>query len=1032
MRFSICLIEPEGYKYSHFLYDFCKYLCFTIEATGHECCMVKNKYYSDRINIILGSHNLKDPASVEQIKRAGKSVIVQSEVLREGGIAGWPDQPTFHKIYVPLMQQASAVWDGIESNHRHLQKLGIQAQRIPRFGYLPTLEEIVHKKSKDIDFLYYGSLTPHRIKLINELKARGGNVVCIFDEAAIFRNDYIARTRVHLAPNQIPGINYVNSRILYLLNNHAVVVSERCRDQEWIEHCFPSSDAEGWANLCMETLRRPDLDQLADEYFEHYKKLSMVNLFQPLLDKFSIDQKASSKIETSISSEIQKPSESVVFGYDLLLPRFKEEKALSGLTSIIIPVQSIHLDECVSFLKKYTDEPHEIIFLGHGVAPKLKKHIMKFIKENRNYKFIEIDKASNFSQSLNEGINQSTGEYIVLLFDDVVVCKNWLSDMLECLHSGKKIGIVGAMSDDASSLQRVEDIDFNSPENRVSFRERNRHRKIHTRNLDGFCMLFRRDLPIRIGLFHEILGEDKHVLDDFCARAVLEGYNNVVAGDVFIHHYGSMSFIMNRTDYDSALKMNDFREKWSNIDQKNIFGKKLVAIGALDRAQEFKHRGQTDKAVQILLETLDSIHEEREIYYFLVEILIDIKKYDEALKILESIPDDSDTDISKLVLIGYCKEGLGLLTEAVGYAEQVLCLDTSNAAALNLKGILAYKQNHYQAAEELFRKAIKVDPGYGKPYCNLGLLNLATGQHQEALRLMEQGFILSPTSTDIAASYHNAVTMSKQFARAEIIFRETKVIYPHNKQIIFLLIDLLLRQVKYADAMVEIEQAMVLFGYEQGILAAALDIRNKIGPKEIDAASKKNNPLSLCMVVKNDEPNLARCFKNIKSIAQEIIIVDLCSNDRTKEIATAFGAKVYDAPKTENMDELRSFSFAKATGDWILVLDADESISPLDYPPLTNLIAQQGLRQTAYAFIIRNYLTPVHLPGWIANDGKYINEETGTGWVPSKKVRLFPKDNRIRFSNSACETLASSLNDLGICIESCEIPIHHYGKLDVV
>jgi tetratricopeptide (TPR) repeat protein len=545
-------------------------------------------------------------------------------------------------------------------------------------------------------------------------------------------------------------------------------------------------------------------------------------------------------------------------------------------------------------------------------------------------------------------------------------------------------------------------------------------------------MLFRRDLVERIGMLDESFGTGNFEDDDFCLRAALEGCRNLVAGDVFIHHYGSMSFIMNRTDYDSALKMNDFREKWSNIDQKNIFGKKLVAIGALDRAQEFKYRGQADKAVQTLLETLDSIHEEREIYYFLVEILIDIKKYDEALKILESMPDDSDTDISKLVLIGYCKEGLGLLTEAVGYAEQVLCLDTSNAAALNLKGILAYKQKHYQAAEELFRQAIKVDPGYGKPYCNLGLLNLATGQHQEALGLMEQGFILSPTSTDIAASYHNAVTMSKQFARAEIIFRETKVIYPHNKQIIFLLIDLLLRQVKYADAMVEIEQAMVLFGYEQGILAAALDIRNKIGPKEIDAASKKNNPLSLCMVVKNDEPNLARCFKNIKSIAQEIIIVDLCSNDRTKEIATAFGAKVYDAPKTENMDELRSFSFAKATGDWILVLDADESISPLDYPPLTNLIAQQGLRQTAYAFIIRNYLTPVHLPGWIANDGKYINEETGTGWVPSKKVRLFPKDNRIRFSNSACETLASSLNDLGICIESCEIPIHHYGKLDVV
>ncbi len=66
MPFSVCLIEPEGYKYSHFLYDYCKFLCFTIEGNGYECCIVKNKVYTDRINIILGVHNLIDPLIAKQ------------------------------------------------------------------------------------------------------------------------------------------------------------------------------------------------------------------------------------------------------------------------------------------------------------------------------------------------------------------------------------------------------------------------------------------------------------------------------------------------------------------------------------------------------------------------------------------------------------------------------------------------------------------------------------------------------------------------------------------------------------------------------------------------------------------------------------------------------------------------------------------------------------------------------------------------------------------------------------------------------
>ncbi|MBA4416595.1 MAG: hypothetical protein C0392_01600 [Syntrophus sp. (in: bacteria)] len=306
MRFSVCLIAPEGYRFSHFLYDSCKYFCYTIEAAGYECCMVRNKLYSDRINIIFGAHNLTDPTAIEQLKQAGKYVVMQSEVLSEKTINAWPVQESYSTVYLPILRQAEAVWESLESNKRQLKQFGIDAEMFPRVGYLSSMEEIVHKKKKDIDFLFYGSLTPHRKMMIDELKMRGGNVLCVFDDAAIFRNDLIARARINLAPNQARGTDHLSSRVLYLLNNRSIVVVERCYNQDWVEHCFLSADAEKWADLCMETIRRPDLDKLAEGFFEHYKKLDMVDLIRPLIDKLDIAGRASSNDD---SKEIQRPEE---------------------------------------------------------------------------------------------------------------------------------------------------------------------------------------------------------------------------------------------------------------------------------------------------------------------------------------------------------------------------------------------------------------------------------------------------------------------------------------------------------------------------------------------------------------------------------------------------------------------------------------------------------------------------------------------------------------------------------------------------
>jgi glycosyltransferase involved in cell wall biosynthesis len=306
------------------------------------------------------------------------------------------------------------------------------------------------------------------------------------------------------------------------------------------------------------------------------------------------------------------------------------------------------------------------------------------------------------------------------------------------------------------------------------------------------------------------------------------------------------------------------------------------------------------------------------------------------------------------------------------------------------------------------------------------VLRWSEGKREEALDLLERGCILSPTVSDISTLYHSAVSSLNEFERAEKVFQEAQAIYPLNRRITFLLIDTLLKQGKYDIAMREIEKAMVTFEIEEGMLSAALTVRDKLGPLKIKDRSRPS--LSLCMIVKNEEAYIAQCLLSVAPVVDEIIIVDTGSTDRTKDIAKAFGAHVYDYQWTHNFAEARNFSIEKASGDWIFILDADEIISSIDYSELKELIKKK--KMVGYSFTTRNYTNNVNTEGWVPNDGKYEKEEKADGWFPSQKVRLFPRDPRIQFENHVHELVEPSLRRAGIEIRKCGIPIHHYGRLN--
>ncbi len=82
--------------------------------------------------------------------------------------------------------------------------------------------------------------------------------------------------------------------------------------------------------------------------------------------------------------------------------------------------------------------------------------------------------------------------------------------------------------------------------------------------------------------------------------------------------------------------------------------------------------------------------------------------------------------------------------------------------------------------------------------------------------------------------------------------------------------------------------------------------------------------ISLCMIVKNDEETLDACLNCASGIADEIIIADIGSTDRTKEIAKKHTDKIYDYKWKDDFSAARNFSFEQAAMDYILWLDADD------------------------------------------------------------------------------------------------------------
>jgi glycosyltransferase involved in cell wall biosynthesis len=171
--------------------------------------------------------------------------------------------------------------------------------------------------------------------------------------------------------------------------------------------------------------------------------------------------------------------------------------------------------------------------------------------------------------------------------------------------------------------------------------------------------------------------------------------------------------------------------------------------------------------------------------------------------------------------------------------------------------------------------------------------------------------------------------------------------------------------------------------------------------------------ISLCMIVKNEEDKIGDCLAPMRPMVDEIIVVDTGSTDGTREVAREMGATVFEFPWTNDFSAPRNESIRRATGHYILWLDADDRMDMEEITKLREMKAGLPLDRPKAYYLLVDSASPL--------DGE----------SSFYQLRLFPNKPGVRFEGRVHEQVNFSLQRLGIPLENATIRIRHTGYEDL-
>lgn len=231
------------------------------------------------------------------------------------------------------------------------------------------------------------------------------------------------------------------------------------------------------------------------------------------------------------------------------------------MISIIIPVWNLHelTMFCLETLRiNSTGSDYEVIIIDNGSNPPY--------EFSKNVKLIRNEENLGFPKAVNQGIEIAQGDWICLLNNDVLVTPYWIERLLA--HKDYT-DIIGPRTNFSCGLQsKAIRWVYNNWEELNEINEKiytqYKNTRIMVKWLIGFCMMINRRVIDKIGVMDEGFGLGNYEDVDFCIRAGEAGFKLVIAQDVFVHHFGSLTHQELKLDYIKLLNDNKekFESKW--------------------------------------------------------------------------------------------------------------------------------------------------------------------------------------------------------------------------------------------------------------------------------------------------------------------------------------------------------------------------------------------------------------------------------------------------------------------------------------
>ena len=540
------------------------------------------------------------------------------------------------------------------------------------------------------------------------------------------------------------------------------------------------------------------------EYSEYNSANAFVNQFSKLLSVQFEDLKKNEFLKQFIaefeSADSRKPQPEI----SMIIPTYNKVE---------------YVKKAVESLEKNVNKDYEIIIVDDAST----ENVFEPFKDNTNVTALRNEINSGFSKSVNLGIKAATGKYILLVNNDTICTKGSIERMIEITETDDKIGLVGVVSNNASGPQWDKKANYETLDQMHTYAK-----KIRTENKGNHFVfpriaflftLIKREVIDKIGGLDERFSPGYYEDDDFCLRAQLAGFKGVIAEDVFIHHYGSMTFIEKGANAQNSLSetnRNKFTDKWDgNPDEIWLKGKQL-------RIRNILYPINNSIFIEAFSRTL--LHSEES------EFNLALAEVERAIENFETSDRTGYEKLSKgdvLNFAGNIALQYGELEKAQDYLQKELELNPNSATACFGLAETFYSAELYEDSKTMYEWAIKNGMDNEGIWDKMKVVNTMLGlePNHNSLELFDEE--LHSTIEQV-----EELINSSDLDEAEYKLNELLLTAPNSIEALNDLAVVKIMQKSYADALTHLSTVI------------SIDPSNEIALENLNYIESEINPIS--------------------------------------------------------------------------------------------------------------------------------------------------------------------------------------------